>query len=214
MSRALATIKTDVELPQTPEQLRNGEPDREVLVDWFTRLEFRAWLEEMLDAGAAQPTASVEVEYDIVTDQAALDEWLARLQGAELFAFDTETTSLDYMAARIVGVSFAVEPGRAAYVPLAHDYPGAPDQLDRDGMLAQLKPLLEDESRAKVGQNLKYDASVLANHGIALRGIRFDTMLESYVLDSTATRHHMDSRARKYLGQKRIHFEYIAGKGS
>ncbi len=214
MSRALATIKTDVDLPQAPEQLHNGEPDREALVDWFTRLEFRAWLEEMLDAGEAGPAASLEVDYEIVTDQAALDEWLVRLQGAELFAFDTETTSLDYMAARIVGVSFALEPGRAAYVPLAHDYPGAPDQLDRDGVLAQLKPLLEDESRAKVGQNLKYDASVLANHGIALRGIRFDTMLESYVLDSTATRHDMDSLALKYLGQKTIHFEEIAGKGS
>ena len=215
MSRALATIKTDVDLPQAPEQLHNGEPDREALVDWFTRLEFRAWLEELLDAGDAQPAAPMEeLDYDIVTEQAALGEWLERLQRAELFAFDTETTSLDYMAARVVGVSFAVEAGRAAYVPLAHDYPGAPDQLDRDAVLAQLRPLLEDEARAKVGQNLKYDASVLANHDIALRGIRFDTMLESYVLDSTATRHDMDSLALKYLGQKTIHFEDIAGKGS
>jgi DNA polymerase-1 len=215
MSRALATIKTDVDLPQAPEQLHNGEPDREALVEWFTRLEFRAWLEEMLDArGAAEPAPSVAIDYDIVTDQAALDGWLEQLQRAELFAFDTETTSLDYMAARVVGVSFAVEPGRAAYVPLGHDYPGAPDQLDRDAVLAQLKPLLEDEARAKVGQNLKYDASVLANHEVVLRGIRFDTMLESYVLDSTATRHDMDSLALKYLGQKTIHFEDIAGKGS
>ena len=215
MSRALATIKTDVDMPQAPEQLHNGEPDREALVDWFTRLEFRAWLEEMLDARDAQPAASMEeLAYDIVTDQSTLGEWLEQLRQAELFAFDTETTSLDYMAARIVGVSFAVEPGRAAYVPLAHDYPGAPDQLDRDSTLAQLRPLLEDEARAKVGQNLKYDASVLANHGIALRGIRFDTMLESYVLDSTATRHDMDSLALKYLGHKTIHFEDIAGKGS
>jgi len=215
MSRALATIKTDVDLPQAPEQLHNGEQDREALVEWFTRLEFRAWLEEMLDAGgAAEPAPSVAVDYDIVTDQAALDGWLEQLQRAELFAFDTETTSLDYMAARVVGVSFAVEPGRAAYVPLGHDYPGAPDQLDRDAVLAQLKPLLEDEARAKVGQNLKYDASVLANHEVVLRGIRFDTMLESYVLDSTATRHDMDSLALKYLGQKTIHFEDIAGKGS
>ncbi|MEJ2530377.1 MAG: DNA polymerase I [Halioglobus sp.] len=215
MSRALATIKTDVDLPQAPEQLHNGESDREALVDWFTRLEFRAWLEELLDAGgAAAPAPSVAVDYDIVTDQAALDGWLEQLQRAELFAFDTETTSLDYMAARVVGVSFAVEPGRAAYVPLGHDYPGAPDQLDRDAVLAQLKPLLEDEARAKVGQNLKYDASILANHEVVLRGIRFDTMLESYVLDSTATRHDMDSLALKYLGQKTIHFEDIAGKGS
>ena len=136
------------------------------------------------------------------------------MRAAELFAFDTETTSLDYMAARIVGVSFAVEPGRAAYVPLAHDYLGAPAQLERDAVLALLKPLLEDDAQAKVGQNLKYDASVLANHGISLRGIRFDTMLESYVLDSTATRHDMDSLALKYLGHKTIHFEDIAGKGA
>jgi DNA polymerase-1 len=154
------------------------------------------------------------VDYDIVTSQADLDAWLARLREAPLFAFDTETTSLDYMEARIVGVSFAVEAGRAAYVPLAHDYLGAPEQLDRDAVLAQLKPLLEDEAQFKVGQNLKYDASVLANHGIALRGIQFDTMLESYVLDSTATRHDMDSLALKYLGHKTIHFEDIAGKGA
>ena len=149
-----------------------------------------------------------------MTDQAGLDTWLQRLRSAELFAFDTETTSLDYMEAQIVGVSFAVEPGSAAYVPLAHDYPGAPPQLEREAVLEQLRPLLEDERRAKVGQNLKYDASVLANHGIALRGIRFDTMLESYVLDATATRHDMDSLALKYLGQKTIHFEEIAGKGA
>ncbi len=157
---------------------------------------------------------ALAVAYDIVTEQSALDAWLKTLAAAELFAFDTETTSLNYMEARIVGVSFAVEPGVAAYVPLAHDYLGAPVQLPRDAVLAALKPLLEDENRAKVGQNLKYDASVLANHGITLRGIRFDTMLESYVLDSTATRHDMDSLALKYLGHKTIHFEDVAGKGA
>jgi len=150
----------------------------------------------------------------VVADQEMLDTWLERLRGSELFAFDTETTSLDYMEARVVGVSFAVEPGQAAYVPLAHDYAGAPAQLDREQVLDQLKPLLEDDGLAKVGQNLKYDASVLANHGIILRGIAFDTMLESYVLDSTATRHDMDSLALKYLGQKTIHFEDVAGKGA
>ena len=148
-----------------------------------------------------------------MTGQAALGVWLETLAAAVLFAFDTETTSLNYMEARIVGVSFAVEPGRAAYVPLAHDYLGAPPQLQREAVLAALKPLLEDETRAKVGQNLKYDASVLANHDITLRGIRFDTMLESYVLDSIATRHDMNSLALKYLGQKTIHFEDVAGKG-
>jgi DNA polymerase-1 len=215
MSHALATIKTDVPLDLTPQQLHNAEPDREKLVDWYTRMEFRSWLEELLEGEEAQePVAAMEVDYEIVTTRESLDAWLERLRSAEVFAFDTETTSLDYMEARIVGVSFAIEAGRAAYVPLAHDYLGAPAQLDRDEVLAQLKPLLEDEQRAKLGQNLKYDASVLANHGISLRGIKFDTMLESYVLDSTATRHDMDSLALKYLGHKTIHFEEIAGKGA
>ena len=215
LSYLLATIKTDVPLEQGPKQLTNAAPDQEALVDWFTRMEFRSWLDELLDAGEAPVPEAVQmdVDYDIVTEQAALDVWLETLAAAELFAFDTETTSLNYMEARIVGVSFAVEPGRAAYVPLAHDYLGAPPQLQREAVLAALKPLLEDETRAKVGQNLKYDASVLANHDITLRGIRFDTMLESYVLDSIATRHDMNSLALKYLGQKTIHFEDVAGKG-
>ncbi|MCB1676637.1 MAG: DNA polymerase I [Halioglobus sp.] len=214
LSYALATIKTDVALELDPGQLRNDTPEREVLRDWYTRLEFRSWLEELLEHSDAAPDESLALNCDTVTDQASLDTWLQRLRSAELFAFDTETTSLDYMEAQIVGVSFAVEPGSAAYVPLAHDYPGAPPQLDREVVLEQLRPLLEDERQAKVGQNLKYDASVLANHGIELRGIRFDTMLESYVLDSTATRHDMDSLALKYLGQKTIHFEDIAGRGA
>jgi len=216
LSYRLATIKTDVPLALEPGQLKNAPRDREALVDWFTRLEFRSWLDELL---GADETVAVQADkpaavYEIVTEQAAFDSWLESLAAAPLFAFDTETTSLNYMDARIVGVSFAVEPGRAAYVPLAHDYLGAPEQLPRDKILAALKPLLEDDGRAKVGQNLKYDASVLANHGITLRGIRFDTMLESYVLDSTATRHDMDSLALKYLGHKTIHFEDVAGKGA
>jgi len=149
-----------------------------------------------------------------VLDRETFDGWMKELRQAELFSFDTETTSLDYMRAQIVGVSFAVEPGRAAYVPLAHDYPGAPDQLDRDQILQALKPLLEDAHRHKVGQNLKYDMSVLANHGIALRGIAFDTMLESYVLNAGGGRHDMDSLAERHLGHKTIHFEDIAGKGA
>jgi len=216
LSYLLATIKMDVPLKLSPEQLKNAPPDREALVDWYTRLEFRSWLDELLGQQKTPVvrSAALPVTYDIVTEQAALDAWLKQLAAAELFAFDTETTSLNYMEARIVGVSFAVEPGVAAYVPLAHDYLGAPVQLPCDAVLAALKPLLENENRAKVGQNLKYDASVLANHGITLRGIRFDTMLESYVLDSTATRHDMDSLALKYLGHKTIHFEDVAGKGA
>lgn len=214
MSYALATIKLDVELDLTPEQLHNADPDREQLVDWYTRMEFRAWQEELLDSDEVELVEAMAVDYEIVTTEDALAAWLARLAEAELFAFDTETTSLNYMEAQIVGVSFAVEPGRAAYVPLAHDYLGAPEQLDREAVLARLQPLLEDEGQAKVGQNLKYDANVLANYGITLRGIRFDTMLESYVLDSTATRHDMDSLALKYLGHKTIHFVDIAGKGA
>ncbi len=217
LSYQLATIKTDVPLTETVADLRNGEPDPEVLRDWYTRLEFRSWLEELLDGGAKGESELPEQavgSWEIVTSQEDLDRWLARLQGADLFAFDTETTSLNYMEARIVGVSFAVAPGEAAYVPLGHDYLGVPEQLDRDSVLAQLQPLLENERLGKLGQNLKYDASVLANHGISLRGIRHDTMLQSYILDSTATRHDMDSLALKYLGHKTIHFEDIAGKGS
>ena len=215
LSYLLATIKTDVPLENGPKQLFNTAADQQALVDWFTQMEFRSWLDELLDMGEVPvlQAEQIDVDYDIVTDQPAFDAWLETLAAAELFAFDTETTSLNYMEARVVGVSFAVEPGRAAYVPLAHDYLGAPPQLSREAVLAALKPLLEDETRAKVGQNLKYDASVLANHDITLRGIRFDTMLESYVLDSTATRHDMDSLALKYLGQKTIHFEDVAGKG-
>jgi len=214
MSYELATIKTDVELDQRPEALANAEPDREALVEWYTQMEFRAWLEDLLEEGEAPVVEQFETSYEIITEQQELDRWLQQLKAAELFAFDTETTSLNYMEAKVVGVSFAIEAGKAAYVPLAHDYLGAPEQLDRDAVLAQMKPLLEDPNQAKVGQNLKYDASVLANHGIALKGIDYDTMLESYVLDSTATRHDMDSLALKYLGQNTIHFEDIAGKGA
>ncbi|MFK7975320.1 MAG: DNA polymerase I [Halioglobus sp.] len=224
LSYELATIKLDVPLEVTPGSLENAEPDTQALVDWYTRLEFRAWLDDALGQGgsAATPASGaspekppeVAVNYAIVTDQAEFEAWVARLESADLFAFDTETTSLNYMEAQVVGVSFAVAPGEAAYVPFGHDYLGAPEQLNRDDVLARLKPLLEDENAAKVGQNLKYDANVLANHDITLRGIRFDTMLESYVLDSTATRHDMDSLALKYLGRKTVHFEDIAGKGA
>jgi DNA polymerase-1 len=216
LSRQLATIKLDVALEQGPDGYRPTEPDREILRQHYSRMESNRLLStleagEATEAGPAEP--ALEVEYETIFSKSALADWLVRLQQAELFAFDTETTSLDYMQAEIVGVSFAVEAGRAAYLPLAHRYPGAPDQLDRDWVLAQLKPLLEDPEQKKVGQNLKYDMSVLARYGIELRGIAFDTMLESYVLDSTASRHDMDSLAKKYLHHDTIHFEDVAGKG-
>src|SRR5580692_4173932 len=174
------------------------------------------------DAQAAGPQAAAAIaaappptrNYHKIVSQEALDTWLAKLAAAPIMSVDTETDSLDYMQARIVGLSFAVEPGEAAYLPLGHDYPGAPHQLDREKVLAAFKPLLEDASRPKLGHHLKYDAHVLANYGIALRGQRFDSMLESYVLNSVATRHDMDSTAQRYLGVKPIHFEDIAGKGA
>ena len=214
LSYELATIKLDVELEQEVGKLANAEPNRETLLEWFQELEFRSWIEELQSGEDAVVSEEEEdVHYEVVTDAAAFEAWVKELEAAPVFAFDTETTSLDYMKAEVVGVSFAVEPGRAAYVPVAHNYVGAPEQLSREDVLGRLKPLLEDPDRPKIGQNLKYDASVLANHDIAMRGIVFDTMLESYVTDSTATRHDMDSLALKYLGKTTIHFEDIAGKG-
>jgi len=216
LSYELATIKLDVELPLSFDELRHGPEDPDQLLHWFRELEFNSWTDEVLSSGEAAPVEnnSKPAEYDIVLTQEAFNGWLKRLEAAALFAFDTETTSLDYMQARVVGVSFAVEPGVAAYVPFGHDYLGAPDQLSEEQVLGALKPLLEDESKAKLGQNLKYDANVLANHGIALRGIVEDTMLQSYVLDAAGNRHDMDSLALKYLGHSTIHFEDIAGKGA
>jgi DNA polymerase-1 len=219
LSRRLATIHCNVELTVGPRDLTPGEADSVQLRDWYTRLEFSRWLGELDAPRANEPVRGdaahgVPADYVTIVTQAQLESWLSRLQTAELFAFDTETTSLNYMAARIVGVSFAVKAGEAAYVPLAHDYPGAPEQLDRDTVLSRLRPLLEDPNRYKVGHHIKYDRNVLANHGITLDGIRFDTMLESYVLDSTATRHDMDSVALKYLGHSNIAYEDVAGKGA
>jgi len=222
LSQKLATIVCDVELDLDPDDLARKTPDTEVLRRIYKKLEFSSLLRQLPDADEdpeddADPAPEQEQEqarYDTVLDEKSLDVWLKSLGGAELFAFDTETDDLDYMRARIVGVSFAVEPGHAAYVPLAHDYPGAPDQLDRDAVLKRLRPLLEDPERGKVGHHIKYDAHVLANHGIALAGVRHDTMLESYVLNSTATRHDMDSVAMQYLGIRTTHFEEVAGKGA
>ncbi|AMX01223.1 DNA polymerase I [Microbulbifer thermotolerans] len=215
LSYKLATIKTDVDLQLHPQDLHNAEPDIDRLIALFETLEFRGWLEELSGESAQEAMAeAVEREYAIVTEMAEFDAWLQKLKEAEIFAFDTETTSLNYMQAKLVGLSFAVEPYKAAYVPLAHDYMGAPAQLPFDEVLAKLKPLLEDENHKKVGQNLKYDSHILANYGIELRGIARDTMLESYVLDSTGSRHDMDSLALKYLGEQTVHYEDIAGKGA
>ena len=215
LSRRLATIRTDLQLDRRPADLKRRPPDLDALRELLQALEFRSWLKEVLGAQENDGEARQgDGDYQAITTRKALNAWLKRLRKAKLFAFDTETTSLDYMQAGIVGVSFAIEPGEAAYVPLAHDYPGAPKQLDRDEVLALLKPLLEDETPAKLGHNLKYDMSVLARHGIALSGIAYDTMLESYVLDSTASRHDLDSLALKYLGRKNISYTEVAGKGA
>lgn len=220
LSYILATIKTDCDLELTDADLISSAPDSERLIELYRDLEFKAWLDELLSPGlfaeAAPEAVAVskpELTTVTITQQSVLDEWISRLEDAPLFAFDTETTSLNYMQAEIVGVSFAVEPGEAAYVPLAHINPGLEGQLNREQVLEQLRPLLESDAVKKVGQHLKYDANVLANHGISLRGIAHDTMLESYVLDAVGSRHDMGSLALKYLGQRVISFEEVAGKG-
>ncbi len=223
LSRQLATIKCDVPLSFGYQDLARMAPDNEALARLYQQCEFKTWLRQLreeesaagVSAGSAGTAGTATTaSYQCVQSWEELEAWLLRLQEAELFSLDLETDSLDYMQARIVGLSFAITVGEAAYVPLAHDYIGAPEQLDRERVLAALKPLLEDPDKPKVGQNLKYDMSVLARHGIELRGVRHDTMLESYVLDSTATRHDMDSLALKYLGQKTVTFEEVAGKGA
>ena len=232
LSYLLATIKLDVPLDFTLEDIKHPAPDNEKLLALFKQFEFKSWVREIEEGGTAPglnsgatsatpaeagepaaPVAPAVLNYEVITDQARLDEWLERLADSDLFAFDTETDNLDYMIANLVGVSFAITAGEAAYVPVAHDYVGAPDQLDRDSVLAQLKPLLENAGLKKVGQHIKYDMNVLARYDIHLQGVEFDTMLESYVLNSTATRHDMGSLAEKYLGVSTVSFEDIAGKG-
>ena len=241
LSRELATIRCDVELSVDEAALTPRAPDTAALRELYIRLEMRSFL-RALDGGdattattpasvgaalaaAANPAPStgvapppgvdpIERHYTLINDWTQFLGWCERLTRAPLFAFDTETTGLDYMQAQIVGVSFCVEPGHGAYVPLAHNYAGAPEQLDRARVLEALRPLLEDPTHAKLGAHLKFDMHVLENYGIELRGQRYDTMLESYVLNSTATRHDMDSMAEKYLGIRTIHFEDVAGKGA
>ncbi|WAB97996.1 DNA polymerase I [Pseudomonas putida] len=225
LSYELATIKVDVPLDIEVDALVCGEPDREALLALYTEMEFKSWIADVQrDAARAgdevapvqAPAAKVEPNYETILDQARFDAWLEKLRQAPLFAFDTETTGLDAQKAQLVGLSFAVEPHEAAYVPLAHDYEGAPLQLDREAVLLALQPLLQDPAKAKVGQNAKYDINILANGSpaIHIQGVAYDTMLESYVLNSTATRHDMDSLAQKYLDHATIAFEDIAGKGA
>lgn len=225
LSYFLATIKTDVEMELSIGELINKPVDKERLLKLFQTYEFRSWVTELDNVAGvvASDDTSIEetvlpdtpesVDYDIVVTEEQFAGWLEQLSTAALFAFDTETDRLDYMEAELIGVSFAVEVGKAAYVPLAHDYVGAPEQLDRSWVLAQLKPLLENPAVKKVGQHIKFDMNVLARYEIDLQGVEFDTMLESYVLNSVATRHDMDSLATKYLGVKTTKFEELAGKG-
>ncbi len=215
LSKQLVTIKCDVALDETPITLNRSEPDSDALRDLFSQFEFKTWLAEAIESGGKRTTEinPDNGQYHTLFSKKELSSWIKKLSDAELFSFDLETTSLNYMEAKIVGCSFAVQAGEAAYVPVAHCYDGAPEQLDRDEVLQLLKPLLEDPNKKKVGQNLKYDMSVLLNYDITMQGIEFDSMLESYVLDSTATRHDMDSLSLKYLNHNTIHFEDIAGKG-
>ena len=213
LSRQLATIDTGVPLDWKPSELLPAQADVDRLRQLYTSIEARRLL-DTLEEPEAPVTAPLKTHYETILNQQQYDAWLEKLEAADLLAVDTETTSLDYMQASIVGLSFSVREGEAAYLPLAHDYPGAPDQLDRDSVLSRLQPLLEDPHKHKVGQNLKYDMSVLARHGIELRGIAYDTMLESYVLDPTGSRHNMDALAEKYLAHKTVKYEEIAGKGA
>jgi DNA polymerase I len=214
MSYELATIKRDVELELGVEDLQIVDADTAALREIFTELEIKQWLDETNDGEEIQSVKVDSSNYDLVLTEGELDLWIEKLNLAKSFSFDTETTSLNYMEAEIVGVSFACIAGEAAYVPVSHDYEGAPDQLSRELVLGKLKPLLEDPSRTIIGQNLKYDMSVLARYDIKLEGIGFDTMLESYVLNSVGSRHNMDDLALKYLGLTTIHFEDVAGKGA
>ncbi|CAI8167599.1 MAG: DNA polymerase I [Cellvibrionales bacterium UBA7375] len=237
LSYTLATIKTDVSLDLSVDQLVNQAPDKAELLKQFQEMEFKTWINEFSDSATSDSltnanagltgdvqqvaaeakntvTTPPSVKYETILDEQQFEMWLQTLQSSTLFALDTETTSLDYMVADLIGVSFAVEPGSAAYIPFGHDYLGAPEQLSSDVVLNALKPILENPKIKKVGQNLKYDISVLAQHGIQLQGIAFDTMLESYVLNSVATRHDMDSLAQYYLDRQTVSFTDIAGKGA
>jgi DNA polymerase-1 len=211
LSRDLATIRTDVDLDKTIDDLKPGAPDLKTLRPLYERFELRRLLENLPEAAVAQ--VERQNAFDTILTEAQFKKWLKKIADADLVGFDTETTSINYMEAKLVGLSFAVADGDAAYLPVAHAYSGAPKQLDRDEVLKRLKPWLEDPDRAKVGHHLKYDAHIMKSYDIALAGMRYDSMLESYVLNSTATRHDLNSVAREYLNQKTIHYEDVAGKG-
>ena len=231
LSYKLATIDVDLNLDYSPQTLTPEQADNDKLADLYSEYEFKRWYTEVTssqatpaatdsgnqtkDTGEEEVAATdIETDYTTILDEATFNQWFEKIQQADMVAFDTETTSLDYMEAELVGMSFCMEPGVAAYLPVAHDYPDAPEQLSRDWVLQQLKPWLEDASRIKVGQHLKYDKNVLANYDITLDGIGFDTMLESYVLNSTGSRHDMDTLAQNYLNHRTVHYEEIAGKGA
>lgn len=217
LSKKLVTIKTDVELPLSLDELGLKEPQRETLIQLTRDLEFKSWLKELL--GQEEPESSQHTDdhqtltpYTIITTENQLQEWLQQLESCQAFCVDTETTSIDIMEAEIVGISLAINSNHAAYIPLLHN--DGSQQLPREHVLQALKPILENEKIGKIGQNLKYDYCIFKNHGIHLRGIAYDTMLESYVLNSSAGRHDMDSMALKYLGYKTISYEDVAGKGA
>jgi DNA polymerase-1 len=217
LGRELVTIRLDVDLHEVIDDLKICPPDNAALRTLYGDLEFRGWLDALNkeDQGVSTSTQTEQkkTRYTSILSKEELEVWLNKLQQADIFAFDTETTSLNYIDAEVVGLSFAVEPGEAAYLPVAHDYMDVPEQLDREAVFKRLKPLLEDPLKAKLGHNLKYDQSVLANHDIDLQGIRHDTMLESYVVNSTASRHDLDTLCERHLGHTNIHFEEVAGKG-
>lgn len=213
LTQSLVTIKQNVALPLALNELKIKPADQKSLIEIFKEMEFKTWLAELLTS-AKEANADKHANYVIIQTKEKFQEWLTKLQQAEMIAFDTETTSLDYMSAELVGLSFALAPEKAAYIPFAHDYPGVPSQLSKEFVLSELKPILENPSIKKIGQHIKYDTEVLAKANIHLQGIAFDTMMESYVLDSTSNAHDMDTLALKYLGWRTITFEDIAGKGS
>ncbi|MBT4838280.1 MAG: DNA polymerase I [Methylococcales bacterium] len=217
ISKQLATIVCDLSLDVAPNELKMTEADNKQLSSLFAEYEFKSWLAKLpADEQSTTEEPIIEKEathYDTILTQESLDQWITKLNQTDLFAFDTETTSINYMKADLVGMSFSVKAGEAAYLPLAHDYPGVPEQLDKTSVLQQIKPLLEDRNKKKVGQHLKYDRNVLNKCDIELNGIQHDTMMQSYIYDSTATKHDMDSLALKYLNIHTVHFEDIAGKG-
>ncbi|MGB5291486.1 MAG: 5'-3' exonuclease H3TH domain-containing protein, partial [Lysobacterales bacterium] len=213
LSKDLATIRGDLDLDLDVDQLKRGPVDEVALREFLQRNEFNSWLRELGTEETPQAKGKEPV-YTTILDMPGFNQWLDKLQNADLIAFDTETTSLDPMQAELVGLSFAIDAFEAVYIPVGHNYPGAPDQLDRDMVLEALRPLLEGESPKKVGQHIKYDMNVLSRYDLAVQGVAFDTMLESYVLNSTGSRHDMDSLALKYLGHKTTHYEDIAGKGA